>query len=49
MRYHKKLQTPNSKNQGKFKYQTSSQPADTTAWSLMLGVSLDFGDWILII
>jgi hypothetical protein len=45
----KKLQTPNSKIQGKFKNQTSSQPADGTGWSLMLGFSLDFGDWTLII
>jgi hypothetical protein len=45
----KKLQTPNSKNQGKFKKQTSSQPADATGWTLIIGVSLDFGDWILII
>jgi hypothetical protein len=44
-----KLPTPNSKIQGKFKNQTSSQPADATGGSLMLGVPLDFGDWILII
>jgi hypothetical protein len=44
-----KLQIPNSKIQGKFNNQTSSQPADATGWSLMLGVSLDFGDWILIV